>query len=79
MVRRMTNTPPTKSPTYKLVSEKVGTETIDYLRKLRTDGLSWRSISLRLYREHELDVTEVTLRKWWDDAHAEPEPEPAAT
>lgn len=68
-----------KSPTYLLVQEKVGQETIEWLRAQRgpddsAPDKSWRGISLELYREHGLDITEVTLRKWWADAHAEPEP-----
>lgn len=60
-----------KSPTYLLVAERVGKDTIEFLRERREEGESWRTISLNLWAEHELDVTEVTLRKWWADA-AEP-------
>lgn len=64
------NTAPTanKSPTYRLVAERVEQDTIDYLRDQRNAGSSWRAISLNLWARHNLDVTEVTLRKWWDDA-----------
>jgi hypothetical protein len=66
-----------KSPTYLLVSEKVGAPAIEWLRQLRPDW-SWRMISLELYRRHGLDVTEVTLRKWWADAQEQEEAQPAA-
>lgn len=67
-----------KSPTYLLVAEKVGQDTIAWLRqereRLDSNGRqrSWRAISLELWAEHDLDVTEVTLRKWWADAQPEP-------
>lgn len=64
-----------RSPTYQLVAEKVGQDTIRWLRAQRDSGRSWRAISLQLWAEHNVDVTEVTLRKWWADA----QPQPAAT
>lgn len=51
-----------------LVGEKVGQETMEYLRTRRGEGASWRFISMQLLSEHGIDVTEVTLRKWWSDA-----------
>lgn len=66
----------TESPTYKLVAERVGRDTIEFFEAERAAGKSWRAISLALFRDHDLDVTEVTMRKWWDDAAAEAE-EPA--
>lgn len=66
----------TKSPTYLLVQEKVGRDTVDWLRVQRDAEKSWRLISLELLRDHDLNVTEVTLRSWWDKAHPK-EPEPA--
>jgi hypothetical protein len=63
-----------KSPTYRLVAERVGKDTVDWLRVQREKGTTWRHISLNLWAEHSVDVTEVTLRKWWDDAQPEPEP-----
>ncbi len=61
--------PPVHSALHQLVAEKVGKSTVDWLREQRDAGTTWRQISLRLWRDHELDVTEVTLRKWWADAH----------
>ena len=73
----MTNT--TQSPTYRLVSEKSGRDAMEYLREKREAGVSWRNISLGLYADHQLSITEVTLRKWWADAHlAEAEGEEAS-
>lgn len=63
-----------KSPTYRLVAERVGTDTIEWLRTQRELGNTWRHISLHLWAKHNVDVTEVTLRKWWDDAQTEPAP-----
>lgn len=59
---------PAKSPTYLLVSEKVGKDAVAFLRQRRNRGLSWRGISHELFAQHGVDVTEVTLRKWLADA-----------
>ena len=73
----------TKSPTYQLVAEKAGVDTIEYLTARRDAGDSWRLISLQLLNRYGINVTEVTLRSWWDKAHpketpeAAPEPAPA--
>jgi hypothetical protein len=63
-----------KSPTYLLVQEKVGKDPIDWMREKRDASTSWRAISYGLLSEYGVNVTDVTLRKWWDDANKEPEP-----
>lgn len=68
-----------QSPLYRLVSEKVGKGAIEYLRERRERGMSWRGISIGLLADHELDVTEVTLRKWWSDAQEAAQEAPAGT
>lgn len=55
----------TQSPLYRLVAEKTGQDTVEWMRERRERGISWRGISMALLSEHGLDVTEVTLRKWW--------------
>lgn len=58
----------TKSPTYRLAAEKVGKDTAEWINDQREAGHSWRWISLELYARHKLDVTEITIRRWWLDA-----------
>lgn len=66
----MEATAASKSPTYLLAASKLGRDPIDWIAELRDEGLTWRAISLLLWSSHWLDVTEVTLRKWWADAQA---------
>lgn len=66
----MEATAASKSPTYLLAASKLGRDPIHWIAEQRDVGSTWRVISLLLWSSYRLNITEVTLRKWWADAQA---------
>lgn len=55
-----------QSTLYQLLREKLGEDPVADMSKRRQRGDSWRAIERTYLLEHDISVTDVTLRFWYD-------------
>jgi hypothetical protein len=56
-----------QTPTYRLLATLLGRDPLQDIHERRERGQSWRNISLTYRDEHQVDITEATLRQWVKD------------
>lgn len=54
------------SPTYRMADRLARGHLADEIVTLRRDGVSWAGIASRLYADHGIEVSAVTLADWHD-------------
>lgn len=57
-----------KTPLYQLLAAKLDEDPVENIKRRREAGETWRSIERSFYFDHQVDVTDVTLRAWLREA-----------
>jgi hypothetical protein len=57
-----------KTALYELLAARLGTDPVADMGRRREQGASWRAISIAYLQEHDVSVTDLTLRNWYSQA-----------
>lgn len=53
-----------RKPELELYSRAIGQDLPTLMKQMRADGLNPSQICNRLYKEHDIDVSDMTIRRW---------------